>query len=150
MSSLSEFSRDFNAFKRNMVRTIRGFLPAEKGRLQRLARATVQTSVYDVYSPTVYERTGRLKKSIRAYLPDESNPLVLYIDSDPGVAPAKLGYIKDGYAQFVAGEGPGIGFLARTVPQLFPRPFHESIYRIVDAEVNHRFMEKIDRVIAKL
>jgi len=150
MSSLSEFSIRFSAFGRAMRRTMKEFLPLEKGRYERLAKATVQSVVYDAYTPVEYVRTGNLKKSMRAYLPDESNTKIMFIDSDPSIAPAKLPYISDGYPQFVAGEGPGIGFLTRTAPQVFPRAFHEAIYNNLSAEVPHRMMEKLDKVIAKL
>lgn len=150
MDDLQTFSKRFSLMGRNLRRTVREFLPRERGRLERLAKATVQAKVYDVYSPTSYVRTFDFKDSIRAYLPDESNPLVLFIDSDPSVAPAKLNYIRDGYAQFIAGEGPGIGFLARTVPDAFPRAFHDAIYQNVTADIFHRFETKIDKVLAKL
>ena len=148
MSSLSEFSKRFSAFGREMRRTMKEFLPKEAGRYERIWKATVQATVYDVYTPVEYERTGNLKKSGRAYLPNESDTKTLFIDSDPGIAIAKMPYIKDGYAQFVAGEGPGIGFL--NTAQGFPREFPEAVYNILGAEVPNRLMEKLDKVIAKL
>lgn len=133
-----------------MRRHIKQFLPQEKGRYTRIAIATVDTSVYQAYTPIEYERTGNLKKSMRAYFPDEGNTQELHIDSDPAIATAILPGSSAGYGPYVAGEGPGIGFLARTAPQVFPREFHEQIFNNLSAEVPHRFMEKIDKIIAKL
>ena len=148
MSSLSDFSKRFSAFGREMRRTIKEFLPKEAGRYERIWKATVQATVYDAYTPVEYERTGDLKKSGRAYLPNEGDTKTLFIDSDPGIAVAKMPYITDGYAQFVAGEGPGIGFL--NTAQGFPREFPEAIYNILSVEAPNRLMEKLDKVIAKL
>ena len=149
-SSLAQFSIDFNAFKRAFRRKLKTFLPEEKGRLERLSKATVQAFVYDVYDPVEYIRTGNLKESIRAYHPDESNTKVLYIDSNPAVAPALLAGPSKGYAPYVAGEGPGIGFLAMSIPSEFPRQFHEGIFINVSSEVFHRFQTKIDKVLAMI
>jgi len=118
-----------------------------------MAKETVRTTVYNAYSPKSYERTFRLLKSMRAYLPEPENPMVLFIDSDPSKdsgAPAKLNYIQDGYAQFVAGEGPGIGFLERTSADVFPRPFHDAIFQNVQNEIFHRFQDRIDKQLTKL
>jgi len=145
---LPTFAKEFSAFARDVRRAIKEFLPREKGRFERLAKAVVQTSVYDVWSPTVYERTYDFKNSIRAYLPNESNPYELWIDSDPQVARAKLDYVKDGYAQFIAGEGPGIGFLSNEWN--FPRKFHVDIHRAVSADATKRFNARIDKAFAKL
>ena len=150
MSSLSEFSIRLSAFGRAMRRQIKTFLPQEQGRYQRIAVATVETSVYQAYTPIVYERTGNLKRSMRAHFPDEGNTQVMFIDSDPSVAPAILAGSSEGYGPYVAGEGPGIGFLALSAPQVFPREFHEQIFNNLSAEVPHRLMEKFDRIIAKL
>ncbi len=119
------------------------------GRTTRLAQQVVQTQVYDVYSPRSYERTFNLKKSVRAHLPDENNTKVMFIDSDPNVAKAKLA--PGGYGKFVAGEGPGIGFLAYTVPSEFPRHFPEAIYQAVKSDLERRFQtEVVDKALAKL
>ncbi len=148
--TLQEFSKRFSAFGRGIRKEVRTFLPRERGRYERIYREAIRTSVYDASSPVSYVRTGGLLRSARAYLPEPSNPLLLFIDSNPSDVPAKLDYIRDGYAQFVAGEGPGIGFLERTVPDLFPKPFHDIAFQIIENEAHQRFAARIDKQIAKL
>lgn len=149
MLTLPEYSKRFTAFHRDLRRRSKEFLPRNKGRVTRLSQAVVQTTVYDVYVPVSYQRTFDLKKSMRAYLPDEGNTKVMFVDSDPDIAKAKLD--PGGYAKFVAGEGPGIGFLARTVPHLFPRDFPGAIYIAVRADLTKRFAtEVVDKALAKL
>jgi hypothetical protein len=153
MDTLPELSEHFSAFTRDLKRRIREFLPRNAGRLTRLSQAVMQTTVYDVYDPKVYERTFRLKKSMRAHLPDQANTKVMYIESAwEGYtfnAHAKLS--PGGYAKYVAGEGPGIGFLVRTVPSEFPRDFPGAIFMAVEADILPRFeTEVVDKALAKL
>lgn len=149
MVTLPIFVKSFTAFHRDLRRRVREFLPRNEGRLTRLSQAVVQTTVYNVYSPTQYERTGDLKRSMRAYLPDKGNTKVMFIDSDTDVAKAKFG--AGGYAKYVAGEGPGIGFLRRTVPSQFPRHFPEAIFQAVKTDVHGRFTtEVVDKALVKL
>lgn len=150
MLTMQQFSRRWSSFARGLRREVRTFLPRERGRLERIHKESIRTNVYNAYSPRSYERTFRLLKSARAYLPEPENPMVLFIDNDPDVAPAKLDYIRDGYPQFVAGEGPGIGFLARTSADVFPRAFHDATFQIIENEIFHRFQERIDKQLAKL
>ena len=150
MGDVAEFSKKFSAFARAFRYKIKTFLPEEQGRLTRLSQATVQAFVYDVYEPVVYERTYNLKKSVKAHFPDESNTQELWIDSDPQIATAILSGPSKGYGPYVAGEGPGIGFLAWSLPSEFPRQFHEGIFLNVASDVFHRVEMKFDKVIAKL
>lgn len=149
MVDLPVFAKQFSAFSRDLRRRVREFLPRNQGRLTRLSQAVMQTTVYDVYEPVSYQRTYDLKKGTRAYLPDPSNPMVMFIEPDPLVAKAKLD--PGGYPKYVAGEGPGIGFLARTVPSEFPREFPEAIYQAVQIDLFRRFeTEVVDKALAKL
>jgi hypothetical protein len=147
--TLPEFSRNFSAMGRDLRRRVKEFLPRNMGRTTRLAQQVVQVHVYDVYSPRSYERTYNFRKSVRAHLPDENNTKVMFIDSDPTIAKAKL--VPGGYGPFIAGEGPGIGFLASTVPSEFPRHFPEAIYLAVKSDLERRFeTEVVDKALAKL
>ena len=150
MATLQEFSIKFSAFGRNLRKELKTFLPRERGRYLRIYQESIRTNVYDAYTPVSYERTYNLMKSARAYLPEENNPMVLFIDSDASVAPAKLAGTVGGYPQFVAGEGPGIGFLWRTVPDAFPREFTEPVFQIIQNEITYRLIDRVDKVIAKL
>jgi hypothetical protein len=66
-----------------------------------------------------------------------------------------------GYPKFVAGEGPGIGFLEPVYggaeaprPSYFPRKFHDaweadstSIYRNLEADLSRELNDEIDIVM---
>ncbi len=149
MVDLPVFAKQFSAFGRDLRRRSKNFLPRNAGRWTRLSQTIVQTDVYDVYSPSDYVRTGDFKRSVHAYLPDESNTRVMFIDSDPTIAKAKLA--PGGYGPYIAGEGPGIGFLQRTVPDQFPRDFPGAIFIAVKADAESRFQtEVVDKALAKL
>jgi len=125
------------------------FLPRNQKRFERLSQQVVQLTVYDVYSPIKYDRTGDFKRSIHAYFPEKGNTKVMFIEPDPTVSKAKLN--PGGYGKYIAGEGPGIGFLAYTVPSEFPRDFPEAIHQAVEADALHRFQtEVVDKALAKL
>jgi hypothetical protein len=156
MIDLPVFAMQFSAFGRDLRRRSKEFLPRNQGRWTRLSQAVMQTTVYDVYSPVKYEHTGNLKESTIAYLPDPSNTKVMFIEpvwdargGAEATSPAKLG--TGGYGKYVAGEGPGIGFLARTVPSEFPRDFPEALFQAVEADALSRFQtEVVDKALLKL
>lgn len=155
MTELAQFARRFDSFRRSVTSIGETFLPQEQPRIQKITEQTVQAVVYDVYEPTIYDRTYNLKRSMRTYFPNGGNPRELWVDSDPEIAKAK--YAEGGYPKFVAGEGPGIGFLKTSYgegdavrPSHFPREFHDAIYWILLKELPHRVEERIDKAIARL
>jgi hypothetical protein len=155
MVDLDIFVKNFTAMHRDLRRRVREFLPRNQGRLTRLSQAVMQTTVYDVYTPVEYERTYALKKSTRAYIPDRSNPKVMFIepvwDASVGGVTSHAKFGSGGYGKYVAREGPGIGFLAHTVPSEFPRDFPEAIFQAVKADVHGRFTtEVVDKALNKL
>ena len=128
----------------------KAFLKNEASRIEEHARQIVQTTVYDVYSPTVYIRTNHLKESMKTTM---YHPWLLHLTSDPTIAETvwpKAG-AYGGYGKYVAGEGPGIGFLSRNLAaSTFPRPFHygitslsSSIYNNLERDLRQRFIDRV-------
>ena len=151
--NLPVFALRFSGFYRDLRRRSKEFLPRHQKRFERLSQAAIQVSVYDVYSPVSYERTGDLKGSTHAYFPEKGNTKVMFIEpmfeGHTTVSRAKIG--SGGYGKYVAGEGPGIGFLARTVPSEFPRDFPEAVHQAVEADAIHRFQATVvDKALTKL
>lgn len=142
--TLSDMAGRIKRFTGSLERRSAGFLKNQQPKLENLSKAVVKTTVYDVYEPQVYWRTWRMYESIRAHFPNPGDPFELWIDSDPDIAPAKRASF--GYPVFVAGEGPGIGFLQTEYagqPSGFPREFHIHIWRAVSAELPARFEDYV-------
>jgi hypothetical protein len=119
---------------REVMKADANFLEKEKPRLEKHVQKKVEQSVYHTpFRPKVYIRTMKLLKSMRVYFPNASDKHTLFIDSNPNTARAIDN--SGGYARFVAGEGPGIGFLkpvytgenGKTRKSYFPRRWHEAI-----------------------
>jgi hypothetical protein len=143
------------------IRTVaRNFLPKRERRMLAHAKEVVKVTVYDVYDPTDYERTFRLMDSITVWTGRgggaESFALIY---SNPATAPAL--HASGGYPKFVAGKGPGIGFLEPVYggaeaprPSYFPREFHNawetastSIYRNLEADLSRELDDEINLVM---
>lgn len=145
--------------RRDLTYAARDFLKQEKPRILKHVQEIVKTTVYEVYRPKYYMRTYDLYRSMRAEV--QTDPHEMLIDSDPEIAQAKT--VEGGYAKFVAGEGPGIGFLRpfygvgeNLRPSYFPRRFHEhivmmgsSIYSNLEVDLTKRLADKVDRILRK-
>lgn len=107
---------------RRLQKVINNFLRSERRKIKAHSRDIIITTVYNVYEPAKYRRTYALLESADVVINED--PLVADIIFNPEVAPAKTAI--GGYPRFVAGEGPGIGFL-RTHGPGFARPFHHGI-----------------------
>jgi hypothetical protein len=154
-SNIREVRDWFRRSAKRVVKRSENFLKKEQANIQRHAREIVRATVYDVYEPVVYVRTNKLYESITAHFPNAGNPRELWVESDITVAPAKAA--EGGYAKFVAGEGPGIGFLRTEYgagesrrPSYFPRKFHEgmvqlssSIYGNLAADLQRKYVEDV-------
>lgn len=121
--NVGEVSKRISAAVRLSRRRSAEFLKAEVKPISRHVNEVVDTHVYRVYKPSVYIRSYRLKESMTVTAVGDYE---IVIDSDPAVAPAKSG--AGGYPKYVAGVGPGIGFMKRE--HSFPREFHK---RIIDS-----------------
>lgn len=146
METLASFSRRFRVFRRKVERTVDNFLPRNQKRTENLMKEVVRTTVYAVYTPARYDRTYDLLKSMRAIFPTEGNTREMHVISDPDIAAAKT--VSGGYGRFVAGEGPGIGFL--NTEQNFPRPFPDAAYPIIAADLFQRVVAQLDGHITTL
>lgn len=162
-SNMTPFRLGFLKAARELNYATRDFLKKERPRILKHAQEIVRTTVYDIYTPEEYVRTDNLYNSMRAEL---ENPYQLLIDSDPDIAKNLSSGKHSGthYAPFVAGEGPGIGFLKpfygvgeNIRPSYFPRKFHEhivmmssSIYNNLEADLNAKLENRIVTILAKI
>ena len=158
-SNLTSFRLAFLKAARELNYTTRDFLKKEKPRVKKHVLEIMKTTVYDVYQPQEYKRTYNLMNSMRAELVSDYEML---IDSDPDVAKNPKSGVH--YAPFVAGEGPGIGFLKpfygvgeNIRPSYFPRRFHEhivmmgsSIYSNLEADLSARLGHRIDVILSRI
>lgn len=104
---------------------VNNFLRSQRRKIKAHTREIVKRVVYDVYRPVKYVRTYALSRSVDVVIKDD--PLIADIIFNPDLAPAKT--VPGGYQKFVAGEGPGIGFLREKYPSGpgFPRAFHHGV-----------------------
>lgn len=159
-SNLNTFRTGFLKAIRETGYATRDFLKREEPRIKKHVHEIVKTTVYDIYEPQEYKRTENLLKSMRTQL---ITPYHLLIDSDPDIAKNLSSGKNRGthYAPFVAGEGPGIGFLRpfygvgeNVRPSYFPRRFHEhivimgsSIYKNLEQDLSKRLGQRVFAIL---
>ena len=158
-SNLTPFRLAVLKAVRELNYTTRDFLKKEKPRVEKHVQEIMKATVYDIYQPQEYKRTYNLMKSMRAEL---VNDYEMLIDSDPDIAKNPKSDVH--YAPFVAGEGPGIGFLKpfygvgeNIRPSYFPRRFHEhivmmgsSVYSNLQADLSDRLGHRIDVILSRI
>jgi len=158
-SNLTPFRLAVLKAVRELNYTTRDFLKKEKPRVEKHVQEIMKATVYDIYQPQEYKRTYNLMKSMRAEL---VNDYEMLIDSDPDIAKNPKSDVH--YAPFVAGEGPGIGFLKpfygvgeNIRPSHFPRRFHEhivmmgsSVYSNLERDLSDRLGHRIDVILNRI
>jgi len=158
-SNMEEARQTWLKAGRDLRYAARDFLTKEQPRVLKHVQEIVRTTVYDIYEPLEYIRTDNLYKSMRATV--QADPYEMLIDSNPEVAKNPKSDVH--YAPFVAGEGPGIGFLKpfygvgeNIRPSYFPRKFHEhivmmasSVYSNLEADLTKKLTKRVDRILGK-